>query len=70
MHLNLKAFIIVLIIVASLFPAYLFYQYLARIMRPKETLARFAAWMFAVFVLILVYTFIVVFGIRLVFPGV
>lgn len=68
-QLNLRAFIIVLIIVASLLPAYVLYQYLARRMRPKESLARFAGWMLTVFVLILAYTFLLVFLIKLLFPG-
>ena len=67
--MNWKATIIVLLIIASLLPAYLLYQYLAKKMRPRESGSRFLAWMVTVFAIIFAYTFLVVFIIRLIFPG-
>lgn len=67
--LKLKALAILLIIIVSLFPVYLLYKYLHRVMEPRESMRRFLFWMLAEFVLIFVYTFLLVFTIKLLFPG-
>lgn len=64
-----KAVIIVLIIILALLPMYALYQYLQRMMRPKESGSRFIGWLLLNFLLIFSYTFLVVFLIRLLFPG-
>ncbi|MEI2738748.1 MAG: hypothetical protein V9F01_08180 [Chitinophagaceae bacterium] len=67
--MKLKAVAILLIIVFSLMPMYMLYQYLQRIMLPRKSMRRFLLWMLAVFVLIFVYTFLLVFSIKMLFPG-
>lgn len=57
------------IIVLSLFPVYLLYNYLQRVMKPRESLLQFLFWMFTGLVLIFLYTFLLVLLIKLLFPG-
>lgn len=64
-----KAVLLFLIIAISLIPAALLYNYLKKAMRPSVSAGRFLLWMLAVFVFIFCYTFLLVFMIRLVFPG-
>jgi hypothetical protein len=66
--MKLKAVLILLLIILSLLPAYALYQYLQRVIQPKESMRRFLAWLIIVLTLIFVYTFLVVFIIRLLFP--
>lgn len=66
--LKLKALTILFIVLMSLFPVYLLYNYLQKILRPKESMRRFFFWMIASFALIFAYTFLLVFLISLTFP--
>lgn len=63
-----KAVIIILCILASLIPAYAMLGYLKKWLRPRESGSRFAAWLLSALAFIFLYTFLVVFIIRLVFP--
>jgi len=45
------------------------YKYLQKVMQPKESLGRFLCWILAMFVVIFAYTFLLVFGIKMLFPG-
>jgi hypothetical protein len=65
--MNLKGAFIVLLIIASLLPAHYLYKYLANKIEPRRSGKRFLLWMISVFVLIFLYTFLVVFLIRLIF---
>jgi hypothetical protein len=67
--MKFKAVIILLIIIFSLIPAYMMYKYLQKVMRPKESMRLFFLWLLTNFILIFVYTFLIVFLIRLLFPG-
>ncbi|MEO6611960.1 MAG: hypothetical protein ABIT05_11520 [Chitinophagaceae bacterium] len=67
--MKLKGAIVLLIIVLSLIPVYGLYKYLARVTRPKESLQRFALWLFLVLALVFIYTFLLVFSIKMLFPG-
>jgi hypothetical protein len=67
--LKLKAFAILAIILFSLFPVYLLYRYLQKIIRPQESMKRFILCLLAVFTLIFVYSFSLVFIIKIMFPG-
>ncbi len=67
--LKTKGLIILGIILVSLLPVYLVYKYLQRVMRPKESLQRFFLYLLVVFMLVFGYTFLLVFVIRLMFPG-
>jgi hypothetical protein len=69
MNEKLKSLAILFIILVSLVPAFLLYKYLERSMRPRDSVKRFIAWLFSVFILVFAYTFLVVFVIRLFFPG-
>lgn len=66
---RLRAILIVLLITASLLPFYLLYQYLVKWIQPKQSLSRFIAWLILVLAMIFIYTFIVVFIIRRLFPS-
>jgi uncharacterized membrane protein len=66
---KVKSVAILGIIILSLLPVYLLYKYLQQRMKPKESLRRFLLWMLTMFILIFAYTFLLVFVIRLLFPG-
>lgn len=67
--MKLKALGILLIIIVSLLPMYFLYKYVEKVTRPKESMRRFLLWLLASFVLIFTYTFLLVFLIKLAFPG-
>ncbi|HTI08170.1 MAG TPA: hypothetical protein VL832_06425 [Puia sp.] len=52
--------IILLILVASLVPAYYFNKYLQRVLKPRESAGRLFLFMLANFVFIIVYTIMLV----------
>jgi uncharacterized membrane protein YidH (DUF202 family) len=66
---KLKAIAILLIIIVSLLPVYLFYKWLEKKLQPKESFRRFLIFLFIVLAVIFCYTFLVVLLIHLVFPG-
>jgi hypothetical protein len=66
---KLKAVTILLIIIVSLIPAYLFHNYLRNIIRPRDSGARLIAYILSVFAFIFGYTFLLGFIIRMIFPG-
>jgi uncharacterized membrane-anchored protein len=66
---KLKAVVILIIIIVSLLPVYMLYKYLQRVMKPRESMQRFLSWMLAVLALIFVYSFLLVFIIKMLFPG-
>jgi len=67
--LKLKALVILLVIVISLIPVYSLYKYLQKIIRPKESFGRLFLYLFAGSLLVFVYTFLIVFVIKKLFPG-
>ncbi|MEO7983150.1 MAG: hypothetical protein ABI688_03605 [Bacteroidota bacterium] len=67
--MKFKALIILLIIIFSLLPLYALYKYLLKRLRPRESMTRFLCWLLANLILIFASTFLVVFVIRLLFPG-
>lgn len=67
--LKLKAISILLIIFFSLLPVYWLYKYLQKTMRPRESMRRFHCWLLVNFMLIFAYTFLLVFVIKMLFPG-
>jgi len=67
--MRLQAVTILLIIIASLLPVYMLYKYLQKIMQPKESMRKFLLWLLVNFILIFGYTFLLVFAIKLLFPG-
>lgn len=64
-----KSLLILLIIVASLIPAYLINKYLQKIIRPGESLGRLFLYLFCGLSLVFIYTFLLVFLIKKLFPG-
>jgi hypothetical protein len=66
---KVKSIAILGIIILSLLPVYLLYKYLQQVIRPKESMRRFMQWMLIMFIIIFAYTFLLVFVIRLLFPG-
>jgi len=67
--MKLKALMILVIIIASLLPVYMVYNYLQRVLQPRESGRKFLLWLFVVLSIVFVYTFLVVLVIRLMFPG-
>jgi len=67
--MKFKAVIILFIIIFSLIPVYMLYKYLQKIMHPKKSIGLFLLWLLTNFIVIFGYTFLVVFIIRLLFPG-
>ena len=67
--MKLKALVIVLIIIVSLFPVYLLNKFLQKLIRPRESLSRLFLYIFSGFALVFLYTFLIVFIIKKLFPG-
>jgi len=63
-----KALAILLIIIVSLIPVYFFNKNLQKIIKPRESLGRLFLYMLFGFSLVFVYTFLVVFIIKKLFP--
>jgi hypothetical protein len=64
-----KAIIILLIIIASLFPVYFANKYLQKAIAPRRSLVRLFFYLLSGLVLVFGYTFLVVFVIKKLFPG-
>lgn len=60
---------IVALILLSLLPLYLLYKWLQVKMNPRHSLPHFFGFMAVMFVIVFVYTFLLVFSIRFIFPG-
>lgn len=66
--MRFKAIAVLLLVVVSLVPAFALFQYLQRVIRPRESGRRFFTWLLLVLLLVFVYTFLLVFLIQLLFP--
>jgi hypothetical protein len=64
-----KAIAILGIILLSLFPVYILYKYLQKVMRPSESMQKFLLWVLTMLFIIFGYTFLLVLIIKLLFPG-
>lgn len=64
-----KAFLILFIILISLFPVYFLNKYFQKVIQPRKSFARLMLYLFSGFALVFVYTFLVVFVIKKIFPG-
>lgn len=64
-----KAIVILLIILASLAPIYSINKYLQKILRPRESLGRLFSYLLSGMLLVFVYTLLLVFLIKWIFPG-
>jgi hypothetical protein len=58
--MRLRSLLILLVLILSMAPAYYLNRWLQRVMRPRENAGRFFLFLFANFVLIIVYTVLVV----------
>ncbi|HEV2480141.1 MAG TPA: hypothetical protein VGS79_10750 [Puia sp.] len=58
--MRLRSLSILLVLILSMVPAYYLNRWLQRIIRPRENAARFFLFLIANFVLIIVYTVLVV----------
>lgn len=65
----LKSATILAIILLSLIPVYLFYRWLRKVIRPEASMARLLLFLLTGFALVFVYTFFVVFIVKVLFPG-
>jgi uncharacterized membrane protein YidH (DUF202 family) len=66
--MKLKTLAILFIILVSLIPVYLFNRYLQKKVQPRKSLGRLFLYLFLGFVLVFVYTFLVVLIIKKLFP--
>jgi hypothetical protein len=57
---KLRSLLILLIIVLALIPVYYFNRWLQRVLRPKDSAGRFFLFLFVNFLMIVVYTVLVV----------
>lgn len=67
--MKIKEAAIMGIIIGSLIPVYMLYKYLQRKMRPRESGKRLVIWLLLSFALIFGYSFLLVFIIKMLFPG-
>jgi len=67
--LKIKAIIILLIILVSLIPVWMLYRYARVKMKARESMGRFLLFMLIMFAVIFSYTFLLVFLVRMIFPG-
>lgn len=58
--MRLHALLILLVLILAMVPAFYLNRWLQRVMRPRENAGRFFLFLFANFVLIVVYTVLVV----------
>lgn len=58
--MRLRSMLILLVLILSMVPVYYLNRWLQRVMRPRENAGRFFLFLFANFVLVIVYTVLVV----------
>lgn len=58
--MKLRSLLILLIIALALIPVYYFNRWLQRVLRPKESAGRFFLFLFVNFLMIIVYTVLMV----------
>jgi hypothetical protein len=58
--MKLRSLLILLALILAMVPAYYLYRWLQQVLRPRENAGRFFLFLFANFVLIIVYTVLVV----------
>ena len=66
--MKLRSLLILLILVLALIPAYSLNRYLLRVMRPRDSAARLFLYILTNFVLVIVYTILLVGIIVRIFP--
>jgi len=66
--MKLRSLLILLVLVVSMAPVYFFNRWLQRVVRPRENVGRLFIFMLANFVIVLVYTMVVVGMIVRIFP--
>jgi len=69
MVMRYKAIVILLIILVSLVPAYLLNKYLQKILNPRKSLGRLIIYLLGGLLLVFVYTLLLVFLIKWIFPN-
>lgn len=66
--MKLRAVLIWMVVVAAVVPVYYFNRWMQRVMRPRENVGRLFLFILTYFVLIVVYTMLVVGMIARIFP--
>jgi hypothetical protein len=66
--MKVRALLILLVLISMVVPLFYLYRGLLRSIRPRESAARFFLFLFAVFVLIVLYTIIIVGIVLRIFP--
>jgi hypothetical protein len=67
--MRFKAIAILFIILLALIPAYTLNQYLQKKIKPRESLGRLFLYLFSGMLTVFVFVLVLVFLIKLVFPG-
>jgi hypothetical protein len=63
-----RALLILVVLVSLVVPVYYLYRWLLRIICPRESAARFFLFLFTIFVLIVIYTILIVGIVVRIFP--
>jgi len=66
--MKVRALLILLVVAAAMVPLYYFYRWMQRVMKPRESATRFFLFLFTVFVMIVVYTILIVGIVVRIFP--
>jgi hypothetical protein len=66
--MKLRALLILLLLILAIVPIYYFNRWMKRVVRPRENAGRFFLFLIASFVMIVVYTMLVVGMIVRIFP--
>src|SRR5258706_4404069 len=63
-----KAIVILLIIIVAIIPFYSLNKYLQKLIQPRQSMSRLGFYMLSALVIIFIYTFLLVFAIKKLFP--
>jgi hypothetical protein len=66
--MRVRSLLILLIIVVSLIPAWLFNRYMQRVIQPRRSFAQLLLYLLVIFVFVAGYTFLLVWLITKIFP--
>jgi hypothetical protein len=66
--MKLRGLLILLVLVAAMVPVYFIHQWMKRVMKPRESAGRLFLFLIANFVMIIVYTVLVVGIVVRIFP--
>lgn len=66
--MRLRALFILLVIIISLLPAWIFNRYMQKVIQPRRSFAQLLLYLLVIFAFVAAYTFLITWLILLVFP--